>query len=115
MLDGYNAYTFLHGELEKTEHLICMAHARVKFEKAYQHGEDPVAKEFADMISELYELEDGYEMRGLSAEEIKTERQGYHTEDNVWRIRKHLDEELRKDSEYRSSYMMQAQNYLDHF
>ena len=75
MSDGYNAYTFLDGELEKTDHLICMAHARVKFEKAYQHGEDPVAKEFADMISELYDLEDGYEMRGLSTEE----RQGNHT------------------------------------
>lgn len=74
MSDGYNAYTFLDGELEKTDHLICMAHARVKFEKAYQHGEDPVAKEFADMISELYDLEDGYEMRGLSTEEIETER-----------------------------------------
>lgn len=43
MSDGYNAYTFLDGELERTDHLICMAHARVKFEKAYQHGEDPVA------------------------------------------------------------------------
>lgn len=59
MSDGYNAYTFLDGELEKTDHLICMAHARVKYEKAYQYGEDPVAKEFADMISELYDLEDG--------------------------------------------------------
>lgn len=115
MSDGYNAYTFLDGELEKTDHLICMAHARVKFEKAYQHGEDPVAKEFADMISELYDLEDGYEMRGLSTEEIETERQGNHTEDIVWRIRIRLDEELRKDNEFRSSYMMQALNYLDHF
>ena len=26
-----------------------------------------------------------------------------------------LDEELRKDNEFRSSYMMQALNYLDHF
>ena len=108
MSDGYNAYTFLDGELEKTDHLICMTYARVKFEKAYQHGEDPVAKEFADMISELYDLEDGYEMRSLSAEEIGAERQGYHTEDIVQRIRRQLDEELRKDNEYRSSYMMQV-------
>ena len=115
MSDGYNAYTFLDGELEKTDHLICMAHARVKFEKAYQHGEDTVAKEFADMISELYDLEDGYEMRGLSTEEIETERQGDHTEDIVRRIRIRLDEELRKDNEFRSPYMMQALNYLDHF
>ena len=35
MSDGYNAYTFLGGELEKADHLICMAHVRVKFEKAY--------------------------------------------------------------------------------
>ena len=92
-----------------------MAHARVKFEKAYQHSDDVVAKEFADMISELYDLEDGYEMRGLGAKEIETERQGNHTEDIVRRIRIRLDEELRTDNEFRSSYMMQALNYLDHF
>jgi len=92
-----------------------MAHARVKFEKAYQHGEDPVAKEFADMISELYDLEDRYRLRGLSAKEIETERQGNHTEDIDRRIRKRLEEELRKDNEFRSSYMMQALSYLDHF
>ena len=115
MSDGYNAYTFLYGELEKTDHLICMAHARVKFEKAYQYGDDAVAKEFADMISELYDMEDKYEMRGLSAEDIWTERQGNHTEDIVQSIRRRLDEELRKDNEYRSPYMIQALNYLDHF
>ena len=53
MSDGYNAYTFLDGELEKTDHLICMAHAKVKFSKACEHGEDDAAKEFEDMISEL--------------------------------------------------------------
>ena len=83
-----------------------MAYAKVKIEKAYQHGEDPVAKEFADMISELYDLEDGYGIRGLSAEDIMTERQGNHTEDIVRRIMRRLDEELRKDNEYRISYMM---------
>lgn len=92
-----------------------MTHAKVKFSKARQHGEDDVAKDFEDMISELYDLEDGYEMRSLSAEEIGAERQGDHTEDIVQRIRRRLDEELRKDNEYRSSYMMQALNYLDHF
>lgn len=30
-------------------------------------------------------------------------------------VRQRLDEELREDNEYRSSYMMQALNYLDHF
>ena len=67
------------------------------------------------MIYELYDLEDGYEMRGLSTEDIETERQGNHTEDIVRRIGTRLDEELRKDNEFRSSYMMQALNYLDHF
>ena len=92
-----------------------MTNARVKFERAYQHGDDVVAKEFADMISELYDLEDGYEMRNLSAEDIGTERQSDHTEDIIQKIRKRLDEELRKDNEFRSSYMMQALNYLDYF
>ena len=115
MSDGYNAYTFLDGELEKTDHLICMAHAKVKFNKAYEHGEDDVAKEFEDMISELYDLEEGYKLRELSAEEITSERQGEYTESIVRRIRKRLDEELKKDNDLRSPYMMQALNYLDHF
>lgn len=55
MSDGITP-KFLDGELEKTERLIYMAHARVKLEKAYQHGEGPVANEFADMIYDLYYL-----------------------------------------------------------
>ena len=115
MSDGYNAYTFLDGELEKTDQLICMAHAKVKFSKACEHGEDDVAKEFEDMISELYDLEEGYRLRDLSTEYIAAERQGEYTESIVQRIRRRLDEELRKDNEYRIPYMMQALNYLDHF
>lgn len=54
-------------------------------------------------------------MRGSSAEDIGTKRQGNHTEDIVYRIRRRLDEEQIKDNEFRNSYMMQALNYLDHF
>ena len=39
------------GELEKTDHQICMAHARVKFSKVAEYGGDPYAKEFEEMIS----------------------------------------------------------------
>lgn len=110
MSDGYNAYTFLDRELEKTDHLICMTHAKVKFSKAREHGKDDVAKEYKDMISELYDLEEGYRLRYLSEEYIAAERQGEYTEDIVRRIRRRLDEELRKANEYRSPYMMQALN-----
>ena len=64
MSDGYNAYTFLDGELKKTDHLICMAHAKAKFNRASEYGGNAVAKEFVDMISELYNLESGYQLRG---------------------------------------------------
>lgn len=83
--------------------------------QAYCSRNNVPYKVFADMISELYDLEDGYEMRGFSTEEIETERQGDHTKDIVRRIRKRLEEEIRKDNEFRSPYMMQALNYLDHF
>lgn len=115
MSDGYNAYTFLDGELEKTDHLICMAHARVKFSKAAEYGGDPVAKEFEEMISEVYDLEDGYRLRGLSTRDITAERQGEYTGSVVRRIRNRLDEELAKDNEFRSPYMMEALHYLDRF
>lgn len=80
MSDGCNAYTFLDGELEKTDHLIYMAHAKVKLEKAYQHGDDAVAKVFPDMISVRYDLEDGYGMRDLKEQDITVERQGEYME-----------------------------------
>lgn len=115
MSDGYNAYTFLDGELEKTDHLICMAHARVKFSKAAEYGGDPYAKEFEEMISEVYDLEAGYKLRGLSTGDITAERQGEYTRSVVRRIRDRLDEELAKDNEFRSSYMMEALHYLDRF
>lgn len=115
MSDGYNAYTFLDGELEKADHLICMARAKVKFEKAYRPGGDTDAKEISGMISRLYDLEERYRIRGLSESEITIERQGKYTEDIVQRIRSKLDIELFKDNECRSPYMMQALNYLDHF
>lgn len=51
--------TLLDGELEKTDHLIYMVHEKVQLSKACEHGEDDVAKEFKDMISELYDFEKG--------------------------------------------------------
>lgn len=67
------------------------------------------------MLSELYDLEGGYEMRGLRAEDIETEQLGIRTKEIVRSIRIRLGEELRKDNEIRSSYMMQTLKYLDYF
>lgn len=55
-----------------------MTHAKVKFSKACGHGEDDVAKEFEDKISELYYIEEGYRLRGLSEEDIAVEPQAVH-------------------------------------
>ena len=43
------------------------------------------------MISELYDPEDGYVMRGLNEQDITAERQGEYTGDIVQRIRRRLD------------------------
>lgn len=83
MSDGYNAYIFLDGDLERTDHLICMAHDKVKFSRACEHGEDMVAKEFEDMISELYDLEDGYKLRCLISYDITVKHQGEDIESIV--------------------------------
>lgn len=83
--------------------------------KACEHGKNDVAKEFDDMISYVYDLEEGYRLQWLSKEDITAEHLGKYTESIVQRIRKRLDEELRKDNEFRSAYMMLALNYLDYF
>lgn len=48
------------------------------------------------MISELYDLEDGYKVRGLSTQDITVGRQGEYTDSVVYRLRNRLGEELGK-------------------
>lgn len=66
----------------------------------HEYGGDTVAKDFEDMLSELYNLESGCKLKGLSEQEIRIECQGKYTECIVQRIRKRLNEELRKDNEF---------------
>jgi len=48
MTDGYTAYNFLDGRLG-VDHLICMAHAHVKFKKAHNLGKDASAVRFIEL------------------------------------------------------------------
>lgn len=115
MSDGYNAYTFLDGDLETADHLICMAHARGKFVTAANHGGSREALEFVDLINELYDLEWGYRERKLSASEIRRERQGSRTEEIVRKLRRRLDELRSLEKPVNGYYMEKALEYLDRF
>lgn len=64
--DGYTANNFLDGKLG-VDHLICMAHAYVKFRKARDLGKDTSAIKFIELIERLYELERSYKARGYTA------------------------------------------------
>ena len=65
MSDGYNAYTFIGNELKaaetpnlsKTDHQVCLAHARAKFVKASEQAGDKNADIFIKYIEDLYNLE----------------------------------------------------------
>lgn len=54
--DCYNAYDFIGGTLS-VDHLLCMAHAFVKFKKVYNLEKDASAQKFIKLIQRLYDLE----------------------------------------------------------
>lgn len=114
MTDGYTAYNFLDGKLG-VDHLICMAHAHVKFKKAHSLGKDASAVRFIELIERLYELERSYKAGGYTARQIYEARQSAETSDIERRLRALLAEELRKENPKRGYYMEQALSYFDHF
>ena len=114
MTDGYTTYNFLDGRLG-VDHLICMAHAHVKFKKAHSLGKDTSAIRFIELIERLYELERSYKAGGYTARQIYDARQSAETSDIERRLRALLTEELRKENPKRSYYMEQALSYFDHF
>lgn len=114
MTDGYTAYNFLDGRLG-VDHLICMAHAHVKFKKAHNLGKDASAIRFIELIERLYELERSYKAGGYTARQIYEARQSAETSDIERRLRALLTEELDKENPKRSYYMEQVLSYFDHF
>ena len=59
--DGYNVYMYLDDNLVDVEHLCCMAHARAKFQYAFEQGGDADACFILECIGELYKQEAEYE------------------------------------------------------
>ena len=114
MTDGCNAYNFLDGKLS-VDHLICMAHAYVKFVKAHNLGKDKSAMKFMELIRKLYEKERYYKSKGYTVQQIYAARQSEETNEIERRLRELLSEELSKTNPQRSYYMEQALNYFDHF
>lgn len=63
------------------DHLICMAHAHVKFKKAHSLGKDSSAIRFIELIERLYELERSYKAVGYTARQIYEARQSAEASD----------------------------------
>ena len=123
MSDGYNAYTFIGNELRtteapnfsKTDHLVCLAHARAKFVKASEQAGNKNADIFIKYIEDLYNLERRYTKYGLSNEERGRQRQSLETKNILINLRTHLVIEKSKDPTTVTPYLQKALNYLDTF
>lgn len=118
MSDGYNAYVFIGNELKSarfkdTVHQVCMSHAKNKFVKAANQGNEPNAALFSDDFKELFEIDRN--CAGLSAEERLGVRESLEVKEILIRLRSRLESELAKGSEYRSHYYTEALNYLERF
>lgn len=123
MSDGYNAYTFIGDELKsadtpnlsKTDHQVCLAHARAKFVKASEQAGDKNADIFIKYIEDLYNLERQYTKDGLTDEERGRQRQSLETKGILINLRTHLSIEKAKDPATVTPYLQKALNYLDTF
>ena len=123
MSDGYNAYTFIGDELKaaetpnfsKTDHQVCLAHARAKFVKASEQAGDKNADIFIKYIEDLYNLERQYTKDGLTDEEKGKRRQSLETKEILINLRTHLGIEKAKDPATVTPYLQKALNYLDTF
>ncbi len=123
MSDGYNAYTFIGDELKtvdnpnlsKTDHLVCLAHARAKFVKASEQAGDKNADIFVKYIEDLYNLERQYTKDGLTDEERGKRRQSLETKEILINLRTNLSIEKAKEQTEVTPYLQKALNYLDTF
>ncbi len=123
MSDGYNAYTFIGDELKtvdnpnlsKTDHLVCLAHARAKFVKTSEQAGDKNADIFIKHIEDLYNLERQYTKDGLTDEERGKRRQSLETKEILINLRTNLSIEKAKEQTEVTPYLQKALNYLDTF
>ena len=113
--DGFNVYMYLDKELVDVDHLCCLAHARAKFKYAQEQGKDADAEYFISNIGRLYDLEEQYRLRHLTAQQIQQERQGEQTSKIIQKIRLRLDKLLADTSGMRGELMNKALNYLKSF
>ena len=113
--DGYNVYMYLDDGLHDIEHLCCMAHVRAKFKYAYEQGNDARAKYFIDKIGWLYNQEKQYRQQGLTAGEIKDERNSDKVNQVIMDLRNKLDYHLYFDKIAKGDLMQKAINYMHTF
>ena len=113
--DGYNVYMYLDDGLHDIEHLCCMAHVRAKFKYAYEQGNDARAKYFLDKIGWLYNQEKQYRQQGLTAGEIKDERNSDKVNQVIMDLRNKLDYHLYFDKVAKGDLMQKAINYMHTF
>jgi hypothetical protein len=110
-----NVYMYLDNELIDVDHLCCLAHARAKFQYAFEQGSDADANHFVTDIGELYDLEKQYRLRHLTPKQIQQERQGEKTTKIIQRLRRRLDKHMADTSGMRGNLMQKALNYLNSF
>ena len=113
--DGFNVYMYLDNELVDVDHLCCFAHARAKFQYAFEQGKDADAEYFIRLIGWLYDQEEQYRLRHLTPEQIRKERQGEKTAKVISQIRQRLDKLLADGNGMRGDLMQKALNYLKSF
>ena len=113
--DGYNVYMYLDGELSDIDHLCCMAHARAKFQYAYEQSQDEDAKFMLEQIGALYGLEAEYEKGKLSPEQIYACRNSLKTMEIKISMRSKLNQLKASSPPNRGELMQKAINYFDNF
>lgn len=92
-----------------------MSHAKNKFVKASNQGDEPTAERFSDILKVFFMREHKCDDAGFTPEEKLRERQSLETKGLLIELRSQLESVLSKDSAFRSQYYTEALNYLNRF
>jgi transposase len=119
--DGYAGYEQIAAD-ENITHVLCLAHARRKFDEATKvSGGSPAAREFIALIQRIYRVERELREQDLSNDEFLAERQT-QTEPLLDNLKQRLEKKERqvppstalgKAVSYTLKALPKIQNYLD--
>lgn len=113
--DAYNVYKYLDDKLSKVEHICCLGHSKVNFQKSYKYENDERANYFIIRMNKLYSFEAKYKEQHYTPEQIKEARNGTETTEIITEMELEMRRLLDDDTIQKGEMLTKALTYLDNW